>query len=70
MQLPPSLRQAIDQAVADGVDVINYSIGSDTPGLNGIDDIAFLFADDAGVFVKGFFRRNASFGMFCQVFFV
>ena len=24
---------AIDQAVADGVDVINYSIGSDTPDL-------------------------------------
>ncbi|MGH8916703.1 MAG: S8 family serine peptidase, partial [Acidimicrobiia bacterium] len=45
------LADAIDQAVIDGVDVINYSIGSDTPGLNGPDDIAFLFAADAGVFV-------------------
>ena len=45
------LADAIDQAVADGVDVINYSIGSDTPGLTGADDIAFLFAADAGVFV-------------------
>jgi subtilisin family serine protease len=45
------LADAIDQAVADGVDVINYSIGSATPGLTGIDDISFLFAADAGVFV-------------------
>ncbi|MDP9494777.1 MAG: S8 family serine peptidase, partial [Actinomycetota bacterium] len=45
------LAAAIDQAVIDGVDVINYSIGSDTPGLNDITDIAFLFAADAGVFV-------------------
>lgn len=45
------LTAAIDQAVADGVDVINYSIGSDTPGLLGTDDIAFLFAADAGVYV-------------------
>lgn len=45
------LADAIDQAVADGVDVINYSIGSTTPGLTGADDIAFLFAANAGVFV-------------------
>jgi subtilisin family serine protease len=45
------LADAIDQAVADGVDVINYSLGSDTPGLTGPDDIAFLFAANAGVFV-------------------
>lgn len=45
------LAAAIDRAVADGVDVINYSIGSSTPGLTGPDDIAFLFAADAGVFV-------------------
>jgi subtilisin family serine protease len=44
------LAAAIDAAVADGVDVINYSIGGG-PGLNGPDDIAFLFARDAGVFV-------------------
>jgi subtilisin family serine protease len=44
------LASAIDQAVADGVDVINYSIGdgADEPSP---DEIAFLFAADAGVFV-------------------
>jgi hypothetical protein len=42
---------AIDQAVADGVDVINYSIsGSRTNFLDGV-EVAFLFAADAGVFV-------------------
>ncbi len=41
---------AIDGAVADGVDVINYSIGGGA-SLSGADDIAFLFAADAGVFV-------------------
>ena len=41
---------AIDTAVADGVDVINYSIGSSAQTL-AADDIAFLFAADAGVFV-------------------
>ncbi|MGH8945036.1 MAG: S8 family serine peptidase, partial [Acidimicrobiia bacterium] len=45
------LADAIDQSVADGVDVINYSIGSATPAITGADDIAFLFAADAGVFV-------------------
>jgi subtilisin family serine protease len=43
---------SIDTAVADGVDVINYSIGSDTPELLGADDIAFLNATTRGnVFV-------------------
>jgi subtilisin family serine protease len=42
---------AIDAAVADGVDVINYSIGSDTPALLGPDEVAFLFAAEANVFV-------------------
>lgn len=42
---------AIDQAVADGVDVINYSIsGSRTSFLDPV-EVAFLFAADAGVFV-------------------
>jgi len=45
------LAAAIDQAVADGVDVINYSIGGG-PGTAAPDDIAFLFARDAGVFVS------------------
>ncbi len=44
------LAAAIDHAVADGVDVINYSIGGG-PGAPGPDEIAFLFADAAGVFV-------------------
>jgi subtilisin family serine protease len=43
------LAAAIDQAVADGVDVINYSIGGGA-SLAGGDEIAFLFAADAGVF--------------------
>jgi len=42
---------SIDQAVADGVDVINYSIGGGSRLLNTSDSIAFLFAADAGVFV-------------------
>jgi len=44
------LAAAIDQAVFDGVDVINYSVGGGA-SLNGVDDIAYLFAADAGVFV-------------------
>jgi len=44
------LAAAIDQAVADGVDVINYSIGGGA-SLTSADDFAFLFAADAGVLV-------------------
>lgn len=44
------LAAAIDQAVEDGVDVINYSVGGG-PSLLTADTIAFLFAGDAGVFV-------------------
>lgn len=43
---------AIDQAVADGVDVINYSISGSTSSVVSPDEIAFLFAADAGVFVS------------------
>ena len=42
---------AIDQAVADGVDVINYSISGTTSNFLDPVEIAFLFAADAGVFV-------------------
>jgi subtilisin family serine protease len=43
---------AIDQAVADGVDVINYSIsGTSTNFLDPV-EVSFLFAEDAGVFVS------------------
>ncbi len=44
------LAGAIDQAVLDGVDVINYSIGGGAR-IGTADDIAFLFANDAGVWV-------------------
>ncbi|WP_288128992.1 S8 family serine peptidase [Microbulbifer sp.] len=42
---------AIDQAVADGVDVINFSVGGSSTSFDGPDDIAFLNAADAGVMV-------------------
>ena len=42
---------AIDQAVADGVDVINYSVSGSTTSMNTAVAISFLFAADAGVFV-------------------
>ena len=42
---------AIDKAVADGVDVLNYSIsGTSTNYLDAV-EVAYLFAADAGVFV-------------------
>ena len=42
---------AIDQAVADGVDVINFSVGDNVDGF-GPDELAFLQAAAAGVFVS------------------
>jgi len=44
------LALAIDIAVFDGVDVINYSIGGGATTITP-DEIAFLFAADAGVYV-------------------
>ena len=43
--------KAIDDAVAHGVHVINFSIGSSDTFMGGPDDMAFLFAKDAGVVV-------------------
>jgi subtilisin family serine protease len=45
------LTAAIDTAVADGVDVINYSIGDGDPDFLDADDVSFLFARQANVFV-------------------
>jgi hypothetical protein len=44
---------SIDTAVSDGVDVINYSIGSNAPSQLAVDAdaVSFLFAARAGVFV-------------------
>ena len=42
---------ATDTAVADGVDVISYSIGTDFAFVDPT-DVAFLFATNAGVFVS------------------
>jgi len=42
---------AIDQATADGVDVINFSISGTSTNFRDPVEIAFLFAADAGIFV-------------------
>jgi hypothetical protein len=49
--LTSDLVAAIDQAVADGVDVINYSISGTTTNFLDPVQVAYLFAADAGVFV-------------------
>ena len=43
------LTRAIDDAVADGVDIINYSVGSLETELTTPDDMALLHALDAGI---------------------
>lgn len=43
---------AIDQAVADGVDVINYSVSGTQTNFLDAAQVSFLFAADAGVFVS------------------
>jgi len=43
------LQRAIEDAVADGVDIINYSVGSSDTAINDPDDLALLAASDAGV---------------------
>ena len=43
------LANAIDMAVADGVDIINYSVGNTTLTVTGPDDIALIAAAKAGV---------------------
>ena len=45
------LARAIEDAVADGVDIINYSVGSDDD-INDADDLALLAAADAGVLIR------------------
>jgi len=43
------LANAIDAAVADGVDIINYSVGSSMSKITAPDDIALMAATKAGV---------------------
>lgn len=45
------LVEAIDQAVADGVDVINYSVSGSQTNFRDPVEISFLYAANAGVFV-------------------
>lgn len=44
------LVNAVDAAVADGVDIINYSVGSSLTRVTSPDDLALLSATKAGVF--------------------
>ncbi len=46
------LVQAIDDAVADGVDVINYSVSGSSEYVVTADELAFMAAAEAGVFVS------------------
>ena len=44
------LANAIDAAIADGVDIINYSVGSSLARITAPDDLALMAATKAGVF--------------------
>ncbi len=44
------LARAVDAAVADGVDIINYSVGNSLATVTGPDDVALLAAAKAGIF--------------------
>nr|WP_281497169.1 cell wall-binding repeat-containing protein [Ornithinimicrobium sp. F0845] len=46
------LVQGIDDAVADGVDVINYSVSGSSQYVVSADEVAFMFAADSGIFVS------------------
>ncbi len=48
----PDTAKAIDQAVHDGVDVLNYSVSSHDSRLTDVIELAFLNAAAAGVFVS------------------
>jgi len=48
----------IDQAVEDGVDVINYSVAGTTTDFRDPVEIAFLYAADAGIFVAASAGNN------------
>ncbi len=48
----PDTAKAVDQAVRDGVDVLNYSVAGHDATLTDVVEIAFLNAAAAGVFVS------------------
>jgi hypothetical protein len=50
----------IDAAVADGVDVINYSISGTQTAFTNITEVAFLFAAEAGVYVAASAGNNGA----------
>ena len=57
---------AIDQAVSDGVDVINFSISGSTTSFLDPVEVAFLFAADAGVFVAASAGNNGPASVNCR----
>ena len=48
----PDTAKAVDQAVRDGVDVLNYSVSGHDAALTDVVELAFLNAAAAGVFVS------------------